>query len=212
MHTRHTCNGQKMFSTGAVIRMLGITLLCLGCLSLSVDRAAAGRRSVSTFGAGISGALILNELAKGTGKRKSATSQRSKSGVTARTNKPAKQRAKEKTFDADDSVAASKKEPAESTPVNDNISTGSTSPSQVKSIGGTGGAAIISASDEIKAAQQHLRFMGYDIPQETGVIDTKTKSAVMQFQDSIGAPVTGDLTTEQLQMLFMKVASKRDAP
>jgi peptidoglycan hydrolase-like protein with peptidoglycan-binding domain len=42
--------------------------------------------------------------------------------------------------------------------------------------------------DEIKAAQQHLKFMGYDIVQENGTVDPKTKSAVMQFQDSIGAP------------------------
>ena len=54
--------------------------------------------------------------------------------------------------------------------------------------------------------------MGYDIPHESGAMDVKTKSAVMQFQDSIGAPVTGDLTTEQLQTLFVKVAGKRDGP
>jgi peptidoglycan hydrolase-like protein with peptidoglycan-binding domain len=202
-----------MFSAGSASRVLGIALLFLGCVSLSAGQAAAGQRGVGTLGLGTigAGALILNELAKGTGKRKSAT-QRSKRSVTTRTSKPAKQRAKEKTYDADDSVAASKKEPTESATVKENISTGSTSPSQAKAIVGSGGAAIISAPDEIKAAQQHLRFMGYDIPQETGAMDTKTKSAVMQFQDSIGAPVTGDLTTDQLQMLFMKVASKRDAP
>lgn len=210
MHIEPTCNRRKLFSPGCAIRILGIALLCFGCVSLGADRAAAGKRGVSTFGVGAAGALLLNELTKGGGKRKSATQQKSKRNVATRPSKPAKQNAREKASDTDDSVAASKKELPESTPVKESISTGSTSPRQDKAIVGASGAGLISASDEIKAAQQHLRFMGYDIPQETGTMDAKTKSAVMQFQDSIGAPVTGDLTTDQLQMLFVKVAGKRE--
>lgn len=209
MHIGHTCNRQKAFSIGVASRAFGIALLCFACLSLSANHATAGKRGVS-IGAGVAGALFLNQLAKGGGKRKTAKTQRSKRAVATRPSKSTKQRAREKTRDDDDSVAASKKEPAESTPVKENITTGSTSPGQDKTIVGASGAGIISASDEIKAAQQHLRFMGYDIPHETGTMDVKTKSAVMQFQDSIGEPVTGDLTTDQLQMLFMKVAGKRE--
>ncbi len=74
--------------------------------------------------------------------------------------------------------------------------------------GGASSGDVISTPEEIKSAQQHLKYMGYDVPEATGTPDTKTRSAVMKFQESIKAPVTGDLTSEQLQMLFMKVAGQ----
>jgi peptidoglycan hydrolase-like protein with peptidoglycan-binding domain len=67
---------------------------------------------------------------------------------------------------------------------------------------------IISTPDEIMSAQQHLKFMGYDVPQANGILDLKTKIAVMQFQESAGKPTTGQLTYEELQMLFQKVAAQ----
>ena len=68
--------------------------------------------------------------------------------------------------------------------------------------------AAISTSAEITLAQGHLQFMGYDVPQASGSVDLKTKIAIMQFQDSIGAPTTGLLTRGQLQMLFQKAATR----
>lgn len=67
---------------------------------------------------------------------------------------------------------------------------------------------IISTQSEITAAQQHLKFMGYDVPNSSGVFDLKTKIAVMQFQETIDAETTGEMTMDQLQVLFQKVAEK----
>ena len=53
--------------------------------------------------------------------------------------------------------------------------------------------------------------MGYDVPALSGSLDLKTKVAMMQFQDSIGEPSTGVLTTNQLQTLFVKVSEKTAA-
>lgn len=69
-------------------------------------------------------------------------------------------------------------------------------------------ATAIATPQEIKSAQQHLQFLGYDIPDASGVLDIKTKVAILQFQDSIGAKTSGELTHEQLQLLFVKVAAQ----
>ena len=71
------------------------------------------------------------------------------------------------------------------------------------------GPALISTPAEIKAAQDHLRYLGYDLPVNNGTSDLNTKIAIMKYQDSIGAPSTGFLTVEQLQTLFMKAAEKQ---
>ena len=73
----------------------------------------------------------------------------------------------------------------------------------------TGNTTKISTSAEITAAQQHLKYLGYDIPAETGAVDLKTKIAIMQYQESLHAPTTGELTVEQLQGLFKKAAEKQ---
>ena len=72
-------------------------------------------------------------------------------------------------------------------------------------------ASSISTPAEITSAQEHLKFMGYDIPQPSGALDLKTTIAIIQFQDSIGAPTTGLLTREQLGMLFQKAAAPLQA-
>ncbi|MEI9902387.1 MAG: peptidoglycan-binding domain-containing protein [Hyphomicrobium sp.] len=69
----------------------------------------------------------------------------------------------------------------------------------------------IASNSEIKAAQQHLQYMGYDVRDISGTLDLKTKIAIMQFQDSIGQPSTGVMTVKQLQTLFLKVAEKTAA-
>jgi len=66
----------------------------------------------------------------------------------------------------------------------------------------------LSTPAEISLAQQHLRFIGYDIPETSGAWDVRTKVAVMRFQYSIGLPMTGVLTREQLQMLFNVAATR----
>jgi Putative peptidoglycan binding domain len=71
-------------------------------------------------------------------------------------------------------------------------------------------AETISTPEEIKSAQEHLRYLGYDVPDATGALDLKTKIAIMRFQDSAGDSSTGVLTVEQLQLLF-KQASERQA-
>lgn len=200
---RQTCNSSKMSLFSTAPRAFACALVALVCLGLAAPQAAAGSRGV---GAGIAGAIILNELAKGGGKRKATKQQRSKKRLAT---KPKKQRPKEMTPDATANAATEKKKPADSAPPKEAVTTGSTG-ATAKAAAAVGGPGIISHPDEIRAAQQHLRFMGYDIPNESGAMDVKTKSAVMQFQDSIGAPVTGELTTEQLQMLFVKVAGKRE--
>lgn len=201
----HTCKQSNRGLAGAARRVLAGALLVVACLALNIHPAVAGKRGVSV-GAGIAGAILLNELAKGGGKKKAVKTQRAKKSVAT---KPKKQRPKEAAPEVEEDAVAVKKDSADSGLVKEPITTGSTG-AAAKPVAAASGAGLVSRPDEIKAAQQHLRFMGYDIPQETGAMDAKTKSAVMQFQDSIGAPVTGDLTTEQLQMLFVKVAGKRE--
>ena len=69
-------------------------------------------------------------------------------------------------------------------------------------------AEAISTPGEIKAAQEHLKYLGFDVPAVTGYADARTKIAVTEFQRSIGAPETGSLTVEQLQVLFNKAAAQ----
>lgn len=70
----------------------------------------------------------------------------------------------------------------------------------------------IRTPDEIRAAQQHLNYMGYDVRNATGVMDTDTRNAISAFQSSIGAEPTGVLTYDQLQALFEKAASLAAKP
>lgn len=198
---RQTCKPSRMDLAVIARRASSGATMALVFLGLTAPHAAAGSRGV---GAGIAGAILLNEFTKGSGKRKAAKPQRSNKTLAT---KPKKQRPKQTKPDARDDVATAKNEPASNAPPKEALTSTGTA---AKAAAVAGGAGIISRPDEIRAAQQHLRFMGYDIPQESGAMDVKTKSAVMQFQDSIGAPVTGELTTEQLQTLFVKVAGKRE--
>lgn len=68
---------------------------------------------------------------------------------------------------------------------------------------------LISTPAEITAAQEHLKYLGYDVQTTSGTLDLNTRIAAMKYQDSIGAPATGELTVEQLQLLFRKAAEKR---
>jgi hypothetical protein len=46
---------------------------------------------------------------------------------------------------------------------------------------------------------------------QTSVGTRVTKNAIMKFQDSLGAPATGELTVEQLQRLFVMDSDKAGA-
>jgi Putative peptidoglycan binding domain len=205
MHTMGTFNRRSVSLSGVASRFMAIALLFFVCMSASTERVAAGSRTTGAVGAGIVGGIILNELATGSGKRKASSS--TKRTGTARQDKSTKSSSRKRD---DDDVVESKKGSVEPAAAKGDIATGSTNaPEKGTAATAQGGSSLVSTPDEIKAAQQHLKFMGYDIVQENGTVDPKTKSAVMQFQDSIGAPVTGDLTVEQLQTLFKKVASKK---
>ncbi len=75
--------------------------------------------------------------------------------------------------------------------------------------GGDPRAAKIATLAEISTAQEHLRYLGYDVKGTNGVLDLETKIAIMKFQDSIGAPATGDLTVGQLQRMFVLAAERQ---
>ena len=82
-------------------------------------------------------------------------------------------------------------------------------PTQTGALGAeVGKVELISTSAEIKSAQEHLAFMGHDIPEANGVLDLKTKIAIMEFQDKLGSPATGQLTVEQLQTLYKRASAQ----
>lgn len=114
---------------------------------------------------------------------------------------------KRRSYDSDDeqaSVSRRKEKPARKESDDDTVKeTASIDAPEVK---GAAVGQVISTPAEISAAQDHLRYLGYDVPHTTGIIDERTKAAALAFQTSIGATATGELTTEQLQALFVKVA------
>lgn len=113
--------------------------------------------------------------------------------------------------DADDKAAA---EAAAGKDVEDGVTVeeGDADPAKAGAQPGAGiaasvdGDAIISTAPEIKVAQEHLKFLGYDVPSATGTLDSKTKIATIQFQESLGVPTTGELTVNQLQALLVKAS------
>jgi hypothetical protein len=82
-----------------------------------------------------------------------------------------------------------------------------TAPAETPADAASAASSSISTPAEITSAQEHLKFMGYDVPQASGALDLKTTIAIIQFQDSIGAPTTGLLTREQLGTLFQEAAA-----
>lgn len=70
----------------------------------------------------------------------------------------------------------------------------------------------ISTPAEITSAQEHLRYLGYDIPSTSGSVDLATKIAIMKYQDSLKAEPTGELTVEQLQQLYKLAAERQKKP
>jgi hypothetical protein len=204
---------------------LGAAAALTACVSLALlsprtVEASDRRGSVSVgIGVGIIGGLIagslLNEEAKS---KKPEPSERSKAG-----SKPASKstRTKQPRSPAPAAVPAAPQVPAApieaSTPKAVTPAAAVPAPAAPVETGAIPAAAPagpavgmpISTPAEIVSAQEHLRYMGYDVPQASGVIDLKTKIAILQFQESIGQATTGVLTVEQLQALFMRAAERK---
>lgn len=178
------------------------------------------------IGIGIgTGMMILNGLsksAKSGGKSKSTASSKSKKKYAAKKKGSG---SKGKTDD-DDAPARAESEPAiesataakpDAVPAaaaapapNAGTAAAAGGAAAIATGAAAGEATAIASNSEIKAAQQHLQYMGYDVRDVSGTLDLKTKIAIMQFQDSIGESSTGILTVKQLQTLFLK-ASERTA-
>lgn len=208
-----------------------VMAFCVSLLAWPVSEAQAQRRGVG-IGLGVAGGLsVLNELSKvGTTKKgkssKSSASGKSSKKKTYGSKSKGSGSSTAKKDDDDSGTTGKADESAEESA--STTATGSvdaarqptpaavqSAPSGTAALAATGVAATaasdaktISSKSEIKSAQEHLKYMGYDVPELNGTLDLKTKIAVMQFQDSIGAESTGNLTVKQLQTLFVKVAEK----
>jgi hypothetical protein len=195
--------------------------LCVSLLAWATSSAQAQGRSVA-IGVGVLGGVqLLNKLAKGGSK----SSARSRSTSKSSSSKSKKTYAAKKKSTG--SAARSKDDdaPAKSEPAIENAAASAQSPAAPAAATGaaavaTGAAAgtavageamAISSKSEIRAAQEHLKYMGYDVHDASGTLDLKTKIAIMQFQDSIGEPSTGVMTVKQLQTLFLKVSERTAA-
>lgn len=212
----------------AIVTTFVAIAFCLSTVLLPASRAEARGRGVA-IGVGVVGGLILLNALSQAGKS-ARTGKSSKSHAT--------KKSKKKTYGSNKggsrSSSASRKE-AEEPKADKNsekgvstdatvggdaeaalaASTTTTQPTTLAVTGVASTAALernepetISSEPEIKAAQEHLRYMGYDVPEVNGKLDLKTKVATMLFQESIGEESTGVLTVAQLQALFSKVAER----
>jgi Putative peptidoglycan binding domain len=197
------------------------------------------------IGAGILGAIILNDLAqtepraeqqprrhgsaRRSGSRSSSARQQDKDETARRKKRYAtsSRSSKQKKVEPEVSEAPRTESPSPITPEKPvspmpTATAVATSEPRADPIGSAGdkslvapnttaGLVPISTPGQIKSAQEHLKFLGYEVPEATGSIDLKTKIAIMQFQESIGAPLTGSLTVEQLHALFVTAARQSAA-
>lgn len=197
-------------------------------LALPAHNAEAGSRNIG-IGAGIvGGAILLKELSKAgkttkkksiaskkttkktaTAKKKSGNSTASKSDGKSRKSANTEESAEPaSTGETPRTATAAPAAPSQVVPAASGTAALAAKGVTASAANGTPEAKAISSKSEIKAAQEHLKYMGYDVPEVDGTLGIKTKIAMMQFQDSIGEPSTGILTTKQLQTLFIKVSEK----
>jgi hypothetical protein len=184
--------------------------------------AEAGSRSVGV-GIGIgTGLQILNQLSKGGSgsTRKRSYSKKNGTGNSVKSAKKGKTQprkdddeAKTVTSKADEGGEASSKSNEKEAGVAPNSqpagsATLATVPTTTAALPAAAGN-VISTKEEITSAQEHLRYLGYEVPVTSDKLDLDTKIAVMKFQDSIGAQATGALTIEQLQRLFVMADEKQ---
>jgi hypothetical protein len=144
---------------------------------------------------------------KSESKSRRASSKRSRKTTTAKSVDPVE--------DADDSVpAADGSIPADNgsvpaTPTETGSTGQGASPPAPAAAMPTGVVVKISTPAEITSAQEHLRYLGYDIPSTSGRVDLATRIAVMKFQDSLKVEPTGELTVDQLQQLYVLASEKQ---
>lgn len=190
---------------------LSTALALLSCCAviLSIGTAQAGSRGIGV-GIGVgTGLQILNELSKGTKANKSSAKKRTATGSNKKTTKKAKQQrdsgseAKTTSKSKDTSEQPKVEETAEQ-PAAAPVAAAIAAPTVTGAVPMVTGpeSNLISTKEEVTSAQEHLRYLGYDVPAMTGVLDINTKIAIMKFQDSIGAQATGGLTVDQLQRLY----------
>lgn len=198
-------------------------MLALGLAFAAVAPAAeAGSRSIGV-GIGVgTGLQILNQLSKGGSgsTRKRSYSKKTGTGHSIKSTKKGKtqprndnDRAKTATSKADDGGEAPSKSNGKEAGVAPNSQPGAsatiaTVPATTAALP-AGAGNFISTREEITSAQEHLRYLGYEVPATSANLDLDTKIAVMKFQDSIGAEATGALTTEQLQRLYVLADEKQ---
>jgi hypothetical protein len=216
-----------------------VALAMLGFLALAPNNASAQSSGIRIgIGGGVLGTILNSKTLGGsTSKKKSASSRSSgkssasakkkKSSVASKSKSKSKRSRKNDDDEEQDTAARDDKaddksaethadEPAEKTDAHASKDAG-TSPPQATPVNAPAAQAVappvtepvITSASEIKAAQQHLKYMGYDVPSADGALDLKTKIAVMQFQHSLGAPTTGTLTVQQLRTLFSQAVAKQ---
>ena len=84
---------------------VAVALVISLCINMVPGPAAAQSREVGIIGAGITGAIILNELSKGTGKRKFKSSRKSTKTIA----KTTKSRSRKPRDDRDPEIATKRK-------------------------------------------------------------------------------------------------------
>ncbi len=189
------------------------------CIALiSFATAHAGSRGVGV-GIGVGAGLqILNQLSKGATASKGSAKKKTATGSS---NKKTTRKAKQQRDNSGEAKTTAKRdetpepeqaktEPQPSLPAAAAAATVPAAAVAAPTVTGAvptdsgQSASLISTREEVTSAQEHLRYLGYDVPAMTGVIDLNTKIAIMKFQDSIGAPPTGGLTVDQLQKLYAR--------
>lgn len=190
-------------------------------LAAACGAVEAGSRNVGV-GIGVgAGLLLLDQLSKSKSGKKSSSKKR-RNDEAPRTSKAKKQprdveesqpetaskASDDKSSNGADTPAVGAQPAATAPPV---TTTATTAPAATAALPAPLAVSsnVLSTPDEITSAQEHLRFLGYDVAATTGVLDLNTKIAIMKFQDAIGAPATGELTVQQLQRLYVLADERR---
>lgn len=207
-------------------RSMALAILAIVGLSMTFGIAQAGSRNVG-IGVG-TGLQILNELSKaGTTKKRSAKKKTYKAQEKKSPSKTAKrprddeESAPKSASKGDDDAAGQESteaqgetapapQPAATTPAA-TAATAATAAAATGALPDPAAAApsVISTPQEISSTQEHLRYLGYNVPSPAGVLDVDTKIAIMKFQDSIKAEPTGVITAAQLRRLYTLADEKQ---
>lgn len=194
---------------------VAFVLLALSFLAAPFGAARAGSRGVG-IGVG-TGLQLLNDLAK-SGSKKGGVSKKKRYDADKRSGSKAKKKPRNDEREPE-TVSKSGEELEASKAQDDDAPKGpgseaapaavpaaaATAPAATAALPSATGASsnLISTPEEMASAQQHLRYLGYELSAEGGKLDLSTRIAIMKFQDSIGAQTTGSLTVEQLQRLYV---------